>query len=148
MLPDEERTGPATAARIVHVALYVDDLDRSCSFYEEHFGARCGPLYHSARTSGFSSRFLTLPGGGPRLELMHLPPLETPRAGIGYAHIAMGLGARADVDAVVARLAGAGVTVASAPRLTGDGYYEAVVLDPDGNPIEITTTGSPHTEVP
>ena len=32
----------------------------------------------------------------------------------------------------------AGVVVASAPRQTGDGYYEAVVLDPEGNRVEIT----------
>jgi lactoylglutathione lyase len=25
-----------------------------------------------------------------------------------------------------------------APRTTGDGYYEAVVLDPDGNRVELT----------
>jgi lactoylglutathione lyase len=24
------------------------------------------------------------------------------------------------------------------PRCTGDGYYESVVLDPDGNRIELT----------
>ncbi|HEE0241674.1 TPA: glyoxalase/bleomycin resistance/extradiol dioxygenase family protein, partial [Serratia marcescens] len=26
----------------------------------------------------------------------------------------------------------------SAPRWTGDGFYEAVIRDPDGNAIEIT----------
>jgi len=24
------------------------------------------------------------------------------------------------------------------PRVTGDGYYESVILDPDGNRIEVT----------
>jgi len=27
--------------------------------------------------------------------------------------------------------------VISEPRTTGDGYYESVVLDPDGNRVEI-----------
>ncbi|WP_244748381.1 hypothetical protein [Mesorhizobium sp. 131-3-5] len=27
----------------------------------------------------------------------------------------------------------------AAPRLTGDGFYEAVIEDPDGNLIEVTT---------
>ena len=31
-----------------------------------------------------------------------------------------------------------GVVVASRPRQTGDGYYESVVLDPEGNRIELT----------
>jgi lactoylglutathione lyase len=31
-----------------------------------------------------------------------------------------------------------GVRVVSLPRWTGDGYFEAVVEDPDGNAVEIT----------
>ncbi|MFB6230001.1 MAG: VOC family protein [Salinibacter sp.] len=31
-----------------------------------------------------------------------------------------------------------GHEVVGGPRRTGDGYYESVVLDPDGNPVEIT----------
>jgi lactoylglutathione lyase len=34
------------------------------------------------------------------------------------------------------RAAAAGILV-SPPRTTGDGYYEAVIKDPDGNLIEI-----------
>jgi lactoylglutathione lyase len=31
-----------------------------------------------------------------------------------------------------------GVTILSGPRLTGDGYYEAVIADSEGNLLEIT----------
>ncbi|MEM1258249.1 MAG: VOC family protein, partial [Bacteroidota bacterium] len=31
-----------------------------------------------------------------------------------------------------------GYTVLGEPRTTGDGYYESVVLDPEGNRLEIT----------
>ena len=31
-----------------------------------------------------------------------------------------------------------GIAVLDGPRRTGDGYYESVVLDPEGNRIEIT----------
>jgi hypothetical protein len=31
-----------------------------------------------------------------------------------------------------------GVRISSEPRVTGDGYYESVVTDPDGNEIEVT----------
>jgi catechol 2,3-dioxygenase-like lactoylglutathione lyase family enzyme len=37
-----------------------------------------------------------------------------------------------------ARGRAAGVEVAGEPRRAGDGYYESVVLDPDGNRIELT----------
>ena len=38
----------------------------------------------------------------------------------------------------MARLAADSVPVLDGPRHTGDGYYESVVLDPDGNRIELT----------
>ena len=31
-----------------------------------------------------------------------------------------------------------GYMVADGPRQTGDGYYESVILDPDGNRVELT----------
>jgi lactoylglutathione lyase len=52
--------------------------------------------------------------------------------------VAFTVGSRADVDRLTAQLAEAGVAVADEPRETGDGYYESVVLDPDGNRIELT----------
>ena len=42
------------------------------------------------------------------------------------------------VDALTARLAADGYEVKSGPRVTGDGYYESCVLDPDGNEVELT----------
>jgi lactoylglutathione lyase len=33
----------------------------------------------------------------------------------------------------------AGVRIVSRPRVTGDGYYEAVVADSEGNLLEITS---------
>jgi predicted lactoylglutathione lyase len=57
---------------------------------------------------------------------------------LGLAHFALEVGTKEDVDQLTARLEKAGVTVFSAPRLTGDGCYESVVLDPDHNKIELT----------
>ena len=37
-----------------------------------------------------------------------------------------------------ARMDSYGFAVLDGPRRTGDAYYESVVLDPDGNRIEIT----------
>ena len=77
---------------------------------------------------------------GARLEVMAAPDVGAPPADgdlRGYAHLALAVGDRAAVDALAARLRAAGVPVESGPRLTGDGYYEAVVRDPDGNRVEI-----------
>ena len=36
------------------------------------------------------------------------------------------------------RLQTDGYTVIGQPRLTGDGFYESTILDPEGNNVEIT----------
>jgi len=64
-------------------------------------------------------------------------PANSPES-IGYAHFSMAVGSKEAMDVLITRLQVDGVPVVSGPRLTGDGYYESVVLDPDGNPVEIT----------
>lgn len=125
-------------AQIEHVALYTRYLERMRTLYEEHFGAEAGELYHNPR-KGFRSYFLRF-GGGARLELMELPELgeAAVQPAVGYAHIAFSLGSEAAVDAKTAILKAAGYTCLDGPRRTGDGYYESVMTDPDGNRIELT----------
>ncbi len=127
--------------RIEHVALWVSDLERMCAFYSTAFGAAVGPLYQNHAT-GFASRFLTFDAGA-RLELMAtrtLAPLRIERGAqrMGLTHLAISLGSEAAVDAATERLRAAGAPILDGPRKTGDGYYESVVLDPDGNRLELT----------
>jgi lactoylglutathione lyase len=128
--------------KIEHLALWTSDLERAREFYGRHFGAAAGAPYHNPRT-GFRSYFLTF-AGGARLELMQRPDVKAradAAAGVetlGLAHFALSLGSESAVDQVTAQLRAAGVNVVSAPRRTGDGYYESVVLDVDGNRIELT----------
>ena len=117
--------------RIEHVAVWSDDIERLREFYVRHFGARAGERYDNA-ARGFASYFLEFDGGA-RLELMQMPG-----AGGSFAHLALALGSETAVDAATERLRSGGVVVAGEPRRTGDGYYESVVLDPDGNRIELT----------
>jgi len=56
----------------------------------------------------------------------------------GLVHMAMSTGAKENVDALTELLRRDGYNVVGETRWTGDGYYESVVLDPDGNRIEIT----------
>jgi lactoylglutathione lyase len=64
--------------------------------------------------------------------------MQMPEARGSFAHLALALGSETAVDAATERLRSAGVPVADEPRRTGDGCYESVVLDPDGNRIELT----------
>jgi lactoylglutathione lyase len=126
-------------ARLEHAAIWTDDLERLREFYERYFGASAGPLYENA-AHGFRSYFLDL--GGVRLELMQMAGVAArPQEGeqrLGFAHLAFALGSEEAVDALTARLQADGYTVLDAPRRTGDGYYESVVADPDGNRLELT----------
>jgi lactoylglutathione lyase len=127
--------------RIEHIAFWVDDLDALSAFYARAFGARIGSRYVNA-AKGFESCFLTFDSGA-RIELVttsrlsptrHAPGVER----MGLTHFAISLGSEAAVDELTARLRAEGVPVLDGPRRTGDGYYESVVLDPEGNRIEIT----------
>jgi len=123
--------------RIEHVALWAQDLDTVAAFYARWFGARVGERYETTR-KGFASRFLEF-GSGARLEVMTRIDVGVRAAGeqLGLAHIAIVVGDAAAVDSLAARLTAAGVTLIDGPRRTGDGYYECVVRDPEGNRVEI-----------
>ncbi len=55
----------------------------------------------------------------------------------GIIHFAINVGSREKVDQITERLKKDGFRIMNEPRSTGDGYYESVVLDPDGNRVEI-----------
>jgi lactoylglutathione lyase len=57
----------------------------------------------------------------------------------GFIHLAFSTGSEEQVDELTNRLRQDGYTIADGPRRTGDGYYESVAFDPDGNRIEITS---------
>jgi lactoylglutathione lyase len=119
--------------------VWAADLERLREFYAAYVGATAGAKYANP-AKGFESYFLTLPGGGARLELMRVPGLAGAAGGrrVGLAHVAIALGSEAAVDALTARLRADGYAVVDGPRRTGDGYYESVVLDPEGNRLELT----------
>ena len=126
--------------RVEHIAIWTRDLETLRAFYEEYFGGTAGEKYVNP-AKGFESYFLTF-SGGARLELMQVTGLSDPPEAegtpAGYAHLAFAVGSESRVDDLTDRLRREGCRVVDGPRRTGDGYYEACVLDPDGNRVEIT----------
>jgi lactoylglutathione lyase len=128
--------------RIEHVALWTDDLKRIVDFYTRYFAATPGAPYVNSK-KGFESVFLTL-SGGARIEVMstttlHPVKIEAGAQRMGLTHFAIAVGSDAIVDQLTQRLKDDGYPVLDGPRRTGDCYYESVVLDADGNRIEITS---------
>jgi len=129
--------------RIEHLALWTNDIERSAAFYVNYFGATPGNRYTNTG-KGFESCFLSF-GEGARLEIMKTTAL-TPVASeagaqrMGLTHFALSVGSERHVDELTQRLARDGYPVLDWPRRTGDGYYESVVLDPDGNRVEIAAS--------
>ena len=127
--------------RIDHIALWTTDLERFKGFYVTYFGAVAGENYVNP-AKGFASCFLSF-AGGARIEAMStttLSPLliEAGAQRMGLTHIAISPGSETLVDELTQRLRDDGFPIVDGPRRTGDGYYESVTLDPDGNRIEIT----------
>ena len=134
--------------KIEHIAIWVKNIDKVCDFYRKYFGGNIQPLYHNP-TKQFTSRFVTFEDGA-RLEIMHCPDIcQNNDVGtltesmfhvehLGIAHISFSIGSKEKVDLLTKEMSEDGVPIVGEPRTTGDGYYESVVLDPEGNRIEIT----------
>ena len=149
--------------KIEHVAIWVKDIDNVCEFYRKYFGGVVQPLYHNPAKQ-FTSRFITFDDGA-RLEIMHRPDInvetltesksdmlmlghasvQAPRRDTRHRmfhveqfHLAFSVGSKEEVDRLTQQMSDDGITIVGQPRTTGDGYYESVVLDPEGNRIEIT----------
>lgn len=126
---------------IDHIAIWTNNLERMKDFYERYFNARAGRKYHNLQKQ-YESYFLSF-STGARIEIMKQPGItprkHDPRQGLlGYAHLSFACGSEASVDELTERFQKDGYQVTGGPRYTGDGYYESVILDPDGNLVEIT----------
>ena len=128
--------------QIAHVALWASDLEALRELYQRYFDAKASEKYVNPR-KGFASYFLEF-AAGPPLEIMSRADVSSlddgaPRAEVcGYAHLAMSVDSQAKVDELTVRLVADGFQLVDGPSRTGDGYYESVIADPEGNRVEIT----------
>lgn len=125
--------------KIEHVAMYVNDLEKTRKFFAQYLGAVSNDKYYN-KTTGFESYFLTFDDGA-RLEIMHKPvmdDLEKSLQRTGLIHIAFSVGSKEKVDAITEQMKQDGYAVISGPRITGDGYYESLIVAVEDNLIEIT----------
>lgn len=124
--------------KIEHIAIWVKNLDNIKNFYETFFEAKSSELYYNKNT-GFKSYFIKF-NNEIRLELMSNNKIskKSDCNSLGYAHISISLGSKEKVDEFTKFLKDNGINIISEPRITGDGYYESIITDPEGNKIELT----------
>ena len=127
--------------QIEHLAIWVSDLEQMRDFYLKYFETTAGERYINPTTK-FTAYFIYFGADRTRLELMSRPGIESNDArrgfSMGVAHFAISVGGKDRVNALTERLRKDNFTIFSEPRTTGDGYYESVVLDPEGNYVEIS----------
>jgi lactoylglutathione lyase len=127
--------------KIHHIGIWVSDLEKIKNFYESFFSATSNEKYINAKT-GFSSYMLSFQDGS-KVEIMNRPNIKSLQGNsleeyMGWAHIAVCVGSRKKVNQLTERFRNDGYIVAGESRVTGDGFFESVILDPEGNRIELT----------
>ncbi|HMP75241.1 MAG TPA: VOC family protein [Kiritimatiellia bacterium] len=124
--------------KIEHIAIWSPDIEALRRFYCTHFGCVSGAQYRNPHT-GFSSYFLSFTQGA-RIEVMQKQGIDfrPPPECFGIAHFALSVGSEEAVRSFTNKLRKDGIPIVGEPRWTGDGCFESVVADPDGNLIEIT----------
>lgn len=126
--------------KIEHLAMWVDDLEKMKDWYSRSFAMTSGEKYENP-AKGFSSYFLSF-ASGSRIELMKRSDVQEspqPRGMVsGLAHFAISVGSKEKVLLKTEEFRQEGSKIIGEPRTTGDGYFESVIEDPEGNWIEIT----------
>lgn len=128
---------------IEHIAIWTDDLERLRRFYMKYFDAVSNEKYTNQNT-GYQSYFLSF-SSGARLEIMNkqgIPPNMNDvvaKQHLGIIHIAFQVTDMKSVDEKAKQFENDGYSILRGPRVSGDGYYEFEILDPDGNRLEVTT---------
>jgi lactoylglutathione lyase len=127
--------------KIDHIAIWVKDLEKAKYFYVHYFGMLCSEKYVNSKTQ-FSSYFLSCEGAETRIELMHRPEISSSpdrnADSIGLTHFAIEVDSKDTVNSLTDKLREDGYKIIGEPRRTGDGYYESVVEDCEGNHVEIS----------
>src|SRR5665811_427987 len=126
--------------KIDHIAIWTTNLEGLRNFYIHYFDASSNEKYYN-HSKEFSSYFISF-DGDCSLEIMEMPIIPKTKNNplkqfTGLIHFALKVGSRAEVNRLTEILKKDGFKVVGEPRTTGDGSHESVILDPDGNRVEI-----------
>ena len=135
--PENEKEVPQGPMSIHHIAIWTFRLEELRDFYTRYFNGKSNEKYTNPRKE-FESYFIHF-GEGASLELMtrtDVQQVQIEENRLGLTHLAFAFPNKEDVLELTERLRTDGYTIAGEPRTSGDGYFESVILDPDGNRVE------------
>lgn len=125
--------------KITHIAIWTKDLEAMREFYIRYFNGVSNDKYINPLKK-FESYFISFESG-PAIELMRRESLADGSHEInerlGITHLAFTLGSEEAVNFLTETLRADGYRIGGEPRKSGDGYFESVVLDVEGNRIEL-----------
>ncbi|MDP4291416.1 MAG: VOC family protein, partial [Bacteroidota bacterium] len=112
-------------------------LEEMRNFYTTYFKGVCNEKYINPQ-KGFESYFIRFDGEAT-LELMKRTDViqRLDEEHIGFTHLAFQVANKEQVYQLTEQLKVDGYKILSAPRVTGDGFFESVIADIDNNRIEI-----------
>ena len=133
--------------KLHHIAIWTFRLEELKEFYVRFLGGKSNEKYVNPK-KGFESYFISF-GEGPSLELMSRPDVQNTvveENRVGLTHLAFTFPGQEEVLRFTEEMRSEGYTIAGEPRTSGDGYFESVILDPDGNRIECVYKKEPEAE--
>ena len=123
--------------KLHHIAIWTFRLEELKEFYVRFLGGKSNEKYVNPK-KGFESYFISF-DEGPSLELMSRPDVQNTvveENRVGLTHLAFTFPGQEEVLRFTEEMRSEGYTIAGEPRTSGDGYFESVILDPDGNRIK------------
>ena len=123
--------------KLHHIAIWTFRLEELKEFYVRFLGGKSNEKYVNPK-KGFESYFISF-DEGPSLELMSRPDVQNTvveENRVGLTHLAFTFPGQEEVLRFTEEMRSEGYTIAGEPRTSGDGYFESVILDPDGNRID------------
>lgn len=123
--------------RLSHIGIEANDIERLRYWYMRYFAMSSSELYSDA-ARGVQCYFLrSSDPAAAEIEILHHS--DRPSGGCASVHhLAVTTGSRQGVDFLIELLRTDGNTIAAEPFTAVNGRYMGVVLDPEGNRVEIT----------
>ncbi len=124
--------------KIDHIAIWCKDIEEMKDFYETYLLGESSQLL-KGEDSSFQSYMLSFPKSDCKLKLMYKQEISEFHKDkrFGLAHLSFKLDSESAVDDLTALIGNGGYQVYSNPRIDETNQYSSLVIDVEGNIIQL-----------